>query len=182
MAPTSADFIHLRRSSSIKRYISIDAKYELRIEIQSNAVTIAADRSRNRRIAKISYRTSKGDTISLTLDQVAAYRDWVTNVLSVISGYQFEIVEDHQANETYSYYIKTKPELYEGFEPEWVYVVFRIADHLNPPSQVPGKDQIIRTILINEEEYTDGSRVIAKIKELCKQIKAGDYSGLLHID
>ena len=166
----------------MKRMITIDAKYSLVIEVAFNDVSVVADRNNRKWEADIEYRTPKGDVIELSLEQVAAYRDWVTNVLSVINSYQFNIVQHYQGNETYSYYIYTEPELYEGFEPEWVEVVFRIADHVNPPSMTPGKDKIIRTILINDTEYTNGSRVIAKIRELCKQIKVGDYSGLYQLD
>lgn len=118
----------------------------------------------------------------ITEEQKAAYRDMIHNIMQLFVRSGFEIIKHYQSKKSYSYYIRVKPEFYEGVEQfaEPIEVKFRISDHALAADDEEKKDApIIYTIFINNVDCDSRKEVIQNLRNICRDLKCGDYSSVM---
>ena len=164
----------------MKKYITeVKPRYQIIIEVQFNdleSVYSSKELRDEGKLVEKRHNISKDYQISDI--QLQAYNDLVSNILSIIRVNNFNVKRKYQSKSSYSFYIHVKPSFYEGIDTEPVEVIFRISDHPTK-SDYKVTGALIHSVIINFEEFTNGNKIIQKIREICKDLKAGDYSSVL---
>lgn len=139
-------------------------------------MSVAAD-------TKIEWRNLRSE-LQLTDKQLTAYRDFINSAVSFIEKVGFRIVDEYQSDFSYSYYIEFEPITYEGIDNPLagINVKFRISDHIPPKyvqhSRISEKSSgvIFKSFIVDGVTHTSLIEALKAIKNLCLDIKAGDYS------
>ena len=140
----------------------------------------------------------------LTNEQYSAYINFLSTVASIIVNQGFEVVEQYQSKESYSYYIQFTPTFYDGVLEGDVDrniprinngdvvldVKFRLSDHYKTEEDRDGvvdTDSLGRTksagvvfkeFVVEGVTHTRIQTVVSQIRTICNDLKSGDYSGL----
>lgn len=138
----------------------------------------------------------------LTQTQLSRYKNFVKTMTSIIVNAGFEIIEEYQSPKSYSYYIKFTPSLYEGILETDVEqniprkintdlildVKIRLSDHyVHEEDEESIGDSVGRSSsrgVVFDEFVVAGvstesiNDAIKDLHEICKDLKAGDYSKL----
>lgn len=165
-------------------------KLEIICEVEFNNFVYKNIAANNR--IKLEYRDLIPE-YQLTDDQFERYANFINSASSIISSFGFFVEDQYQSDESYSYYIKFKPDTYSGF----VYVdeneneieldvVFRLSDHRQKLSVstkqyrfTEGHGSFFRSFIVagvKKEKILDA---LTEIKEICKDLKVGDFSRLV---
>lgn len=124
----------------------------------------------------------------LSNEQLSRYRDFVRSCLSIVKNFGFEIVDKYQSDISYSYYFQFQPNQYAGFEDSNLEldVKFRLSDHYQLSESSPDSDAstkregvIFRSFVVEGVAHDDILSTLKAIKEICQDLKVGDYSKLL---
>ena len=132
----------------------------------------------------------------------SVYQNWIKSMASIIASYGFEIVDEYQSAESYSYYIQFSPiaDLTDDIPDRVVLlqkdsdmlldVKLRLSNHYLPDgakvadsierSRSTGK--IFSEFLVEGVKYEDINAAIKDLQEICKDLTLGDYSRLLNKD
>lgn len=113
--------------------------------------------------------------------QLVAWNDFISSVVSIINGENFEIVRYQQSKRSYAFYLDFYPISDDGEYLDMVQIRFRIADHKEHGSMGTNlrlKTQIIKNFYVGSEEYASTYEVMQAVKKICKCLKKGDYTSL----
>lgn len=132
----------------------------------------------------------------------SVYQNWLRSMASIIASYGFEIVDEYQSPESYSYYIQFSPvaDLTDDIPDRVVLlqkdsdmlldVKLRLSNHYLPDgakvadsierSRSTGK--IFSEFVVEGVKYEDINAAIKDLQEICKDLTLGDYSRLLNKD
>lgn len=174
----------------MKRYIKSDTakvipNYEwiftFVYEVSDSVEIAVADLFKDKKLIK--HREPGTNVPQLSTEQLAMYDDWMHTILNIIAYNGFTISDYHQSGETYSYYITVNSEIGDLITGTVINVIFRIANHRKSNwVETVSKDGTLNaphTVLINDDEYSDGTRVVREVNRICKEILSGDYSSVL---
>ena len=125
----------------------------------------------------------------LSEEQFARYKDFIMTVVGAIKSRGFQIVDEYQSDESYSYYIQFTPAFYEGTESPVVYdVKLRLSNHpMNNKSSVTqrtptGRVPVFRSFVVNGVKHTSILPTLNQIVEVLNDLHAGDYDSLIAKD
>ena len=132
----------------------------------------------------------------------SVYQNWIKSMASIIASYGFEIVDEYQSAESYSYYIQFSPiaDLTDDIPDRVVLlqkdsdmlldVKLRLSNHYLPDgakvadsierSRSTGK--IFSEFVVEGVKYEDINAAIKDLQEICKDLTLGDYSRLHNND
>lgn len=118
--------------------------------------------------------------------QKEAYENFVRSVVSIIYNFGFDVVDEYQSSRSYSYYIQFTPSPYKGFEDEWLEldVKFRLSEHYSINKSVieqttPKTEGVLfKSFVVEGVEYDNIAATLLAVKNICKDLKIGDYSKL----
>jgi len=130
----------------------------------------------------------------------SVYRNWIQSMASIIASYGFEIVDEYQSSESYSYYIQFSPvaDLADDISDRVVLlqkdsdvlldVKLRLSNHYLPAggkvsnsierSRSTGK--IFSEFVVEGVKHEDINMAIKDLQGICKDLTLGDYSRLLN--
>jgi len=169
----------------MKRYIKGSIN---RIEIEIVMVMEYSDSIAAANRPVIEYRDLSFDH-QLTSAQLEDYRNFIRSAVSIIYNFGFDVVDEYQSNKSYSYYIQFTPQPYKGFEDELLEldVKFRLSDHYQESNNTTDQSTntlsnasgtIFKSFVVEGVRHTDIAETLLHIKNICKDLKVGDYSKL----
>lgn len=146
----------------------------------------------------VEYRPNLTPEQQYTEEQLIWYNDLIDNVLNALEDYAgFNIIDDYQSDDSYSYYIEFEAFTSEGQSLGNFTVKIRIADHLEPrkrralnrpansrtaeevaKNSANKKSKIFRSIKINEVSQSGLVAVMQTIWRVCDELLAGNVSVL----
>lgn len=164
----------------MKRYIRQVTRIELDIIAVLNiAETVESSKNVEWRELPASYQLSNA--------QFEAYQNFIRSAVSIIRKFGFEVVDEYQSNKSYSYYIQFTPEPYAGFEDKMLQldVKFRLSDHAkisqavtSEPITTKSSGVIFKSFVVEGVEHSNIAATLLDIKEICLDLKQGDYDRL----
>lgn len=132
----------------------------------------------------------------------SVYQNWLRSMASIIASYGFEIVDEYQSPESYSYYIQFSPvaDLTDDIPDRVVLlqkdsdmlldVKLRLSNHYLPDgakvadsierSRSTGK--IFSEFVVEGIKHEDINSAIKDLQGICKDLTQGDYSRLINKD
>ena len=184
----------------MKRYIkSNQIKNKIEVEIIAICPNLASydiDLAASKKV-NLQYRNLKSEW-QLTSEQFEAWKNFINSVVAIITKFGFGIVDDYQSGESYSYYVQFTPQPYLGFEDEMLEldVKFRLSDHYqdqrkekseHTASYIDRKaiakesknSPIFTSFVVEGIKCDDIAATLLRIKNICQDLKVGDYSKLL---
>lgn len=136
----------------------------------------------------------------LSKQELSTYHNWVKSMASIIVSYGFKIIEEHQSDESYSYYITFTPILNPGVldNPEMkipmkpgtdllLDVKFRLSNHYLADGPI-STDSIARStssglmfkeFVVAGAKHSSYNNAIVDLQDICQHLQNGDYSRLL---
>ena len=170
----------------MKRYIhsmqSDDTFYILKVVIElgyqsvPNQAALAAseDYIKRKQLAK---------EYQLTSDQIDELNHLIHRTIGTIIQHDFEIIKKYQSSESYTYYIRFIPTDYAKRPLKFpVQVQFEIRDHLvssHPTEGRLGKRITVRAFYVGDKECFTTEGTFVEIRNICDDLKRGDYSSLI---
>ena len=160
---------------------------EVDASVESYYDSIAADKK-----IELEYRELKPEH-QLTDDQLERYVNFIRSAVSIIYNFNFDVAEQHQSNDSYSYYVTFTPDTYDGFTYVdelgriiELQVVFRLSDHpqkldISTPTHrfKEGSGSFFKSFIVAGVRKSNILEALTEIKEICKDLKVGDYSRLM---
>lgn len=147
----------------------------------------------------LEYRDLPADW-QLTDKELSIYRSFIISMASIIASYGFDIVDEYQSEESYSYYIQFTPTLHPGVLDNTTVpipmkqgtdllldVKIRLSNHYVSGEPIK-TDSIARSISAGAmfKEYVvagirhdDINSALVDLQEVCQSLQLGDYSRLL---
>ena len=124
--------------------------------------------------------------------QLQWYNDLIENVLNLIEDYAgFNIIENYQSSESYSYYIRFEAFTSEGESLGDFNIKFRISDHIEPSKKSNDRETgltrkqvakkkltIFRSILINNKSQKGMFDAIRTLQHICDELLDGNIDVL----
>ena len=123
----------------------------------------------------------------LSRKQFSAYVNFIKSVVSVIDKLGFDISDEYQSKKSYSYYVQFTPTPYIGFEDQLLEldVKFRLSNHYQTFDNISDdltkpktEGTIFSEFVVEGIKQDDIAATLLNIKNICVQLKQGDYSGL----
>ena len=136
----------------------------------------------------------------LTDAEFSVYHSFVISMASIVASYGFEIVEEYQSDESYSYYIKFTPSLLPGaldnadtpipMKPGTdllLDVKLRLSNHYLPQGSI-STDNVARSsstgytfkeYVVAGVTHDNINSAIVDLQGICQALQLGDYSRLL---
>lgn len=120
-------------------------------------------------------------------EQLQWYDDLVVNILAAITGSGFNIIEEYQSSESYSYYITFEAFTSEGESLGNFKIKLRISDHYQKKSAnnkdiqdlvSKGRNIVYRSITVNGITVNGIVRVTQRIWHICDELLAGNIDVL----
>ena len=151
---------------------------------------------------KLEPRNMK-EAYQLTDAQYSLYANFIRTAVSIVVGAGFDIVDEYQSPDSLSYYVQFTPTFYDGILENDVNseiprkagtdfvldVKFRLSDHY-----VTGEPRIVDTLgrsksygiafkefVIAGVTHESINTAIRDIRDVCQDLKAGDYSRVIQI-
>lgn len=149
---------------------------------------------------ELEYRDLLKAEWQLTPAELATYRSFLISMTSIIESYGFEIVDEYQSNESYSYYIQFTPALYPGVldNPEikipkkqnsdvLLDVKFRLSNHyedgeapltVDSLARSSSKGYMFKEFVVQGVKHDSINSAIVDLQEICQELCLGNYSRL----
>ena len=147
----------------------------IELELNQDYKQIAAGKYINR-VENISKQFQLDD------DQIQAYDDFISSIVTVLNGAGFEIIAGYQSDVSYSYYIAFYPTDTNGNRLDAFEIEFRISDHINrglsESSVTTSKNRIFKSFIIGGERYPSTASIMIAVAEICVKLKSGNYDVL----
>ena len=131
---------------------------------------------------KLEWRDNLPADYQLTKAQYLGWYDFLNSVVSFVTAVGFEITDQYQSKQSYSYYVEFKLTFYDGMEPDnadVLVVKFRISNH-NPLMKINEDDtsnispnRVFRSYVVDGITHEHLMSALRGIKDACLNIKAG---------
>lgn len=144
--------------------------------------------------ARVTHPKSISRKRKYSEQQLADFNDLVESVISILVHYNFDIIHESQSSQSYAYYIEFLPTDENGdVWDEVVGIKFRLADHRNKgaesekarkvydnykQSAEKKRITVIKSFFIGSTQYPGPMSVITAIRDICKNLKDGNYDVL----
>lgn len=116
-------------------------------------------------------------------EQIDEMNHLIHRVVGLLIKNNFKILDKHQSNESYTYYIRFLPADNSGkFSDTPLQLMIEIRDHINRRHKTEGKlgkNLAVYASYVGDKECFDTDGVIAEVRVICDQLKSGDYSAFL---
>lgn len=157
-------------------------RYELEvIAILNEPATVKTDVAAGTDV-KLEWRDNLPADYQLTNAQYNGWYDFLNSAVSFITTVGFEITDQYQSKQSYSYYVEFKPTFYEGMEPDnadVLVVKFRLSNH-NPVMKINedntstiSPNRVFRSYVVDGITHDHLMSALKAIKHACLDIKSG---------
>lgn len=185
----------------MKKLRSEKAPIHLTLEIIAvlNDVIVSMPIAAARHDITLEYRDLLKSEWQLTKAELSTYRSFLVSMASIIESYGFEIVDEYQSDESYSYYIQFTPILDPGVLDNAEHLIpmkpgtdllldvkFRLSNHFEDDEPI-AQDSTARSIasgkmfkefVLNGIVHTSINSAIVDLQEICKELRQGNYDRL----
>lgn len=157
-----------------------EPKYQILIEVQFNDLDTVYTEEELKAYGEWAVKQHHiSDRYWISDLQLQAYYDLIGSILNLITGDEFERIENYESLNVNSYNIQIKPEWKEKKNEELIEVLFRLSDHLYKSPESEGKKPLIHTVIMNHGELVDGTNIIQKFRAISKELKGGNYANVI---
>lgn len=184
----------------MKRFVTEKEPLHLELEIIAvlNDVGISTSIAATKHNIALEYRDLPPD-YQLSAGEFSTYRSFIISMASIVASYDFEIIDEYQSEESYSYYLTFTPKLNPGVLDNTeravpmkrgtdllLYVKIRLSNHFTPNGPI-AQDSIARSIdagrmfkefVIAGITHKSINSAIIDLQSICQSLQDGDYSRL----
>lgn len=149
---------------------------------------------------ELEYRDLLKAEWQLTAAELSTYRSFLISMVSIIESYGFEIVDEYQSDESYSYYVQFTPTLYPGVldNPEiripkkqnsdmLLDVKFRLSNHyedgegplsVDSLGRSSSKGYMFKEFVVEGVKHESINSAIVDLQDICQELQLGNYARL----
>ena len=138
----------------------------------------------------------------LSSKELSTYHNWLRSMTSIIVSYGFEIVDEYQSDESYSYYVQFTPVadltddipdrvlLFQPGTDILLDVKLRLSNHYqeggpqlaDSVERSTSSGKIFSEFVVEGIKHEDINSAIKDLQGICKDLTQGDYSRLINKD
>jgi len=186
----------------MKKLLNKPQQFELEIVVVMEGI-VQSEIAASEHPIKLEPRNELKVEYQLSPKELAAYRNFLSTVASIIENQGFIFVEEYQSTESYSYYIQFTPVLYDGIldndtdhliprksnSDVVLDVKFRLSNHRLPTGPIAqdsnsrnsASGRIITEFVVGNLTHSTLSATIKDVQEICADLKCGIYDRLLEV-